>query len=76
MVWLPAHKILFGGCALRSAAATGAGNTSHGDVESWIKVMALISERYRNATIVVPGHEEPGGVELIKHTLELVRASR
>lgn len=76
MVWLPAHKILFGGCALRSTAATGAGNTSHGDVESWIKVMALISERYRNATIVVPGHGEPGGVELIKHTLELVRASR
>ena len=72
MVWLPNEHILFGGCAVRAGASTSAGNTSHGDIESWVQVMSFVSERYSDAKIVVPGHGEPGGVDLIDHTSRLV----
>ena len=75
MVWLPEEKILFGGCAVRSGASTSAGNTSHGDKASWIKVMNRVGKQYHSATLVIPGHGEPGGIDLIEHTSDLVKAA-
>jgi metallo-beta-lactamase class B VIM len=34
--------------------------------------MGLVRERFGAAAIVVPGHGEPGGPELLDHTLELL----
>ncbi|MBL4782222.1 MAG: subclass B1 metallo-beta-lactamase [Porticoccaceae bacterium] len=76
MVWLPEEKILFGGCAVRAGASTSAGNTSHGDTASWIKVMNRVGKQYHSAKLVVPGHGEPGGVDLIEHTSALVKATK
>ncbi len=77
VVWLPAERILFGGCAVRAMASQTAGNTSQGDVESWLRVLKLLEERYGSAGVVVPGHGQPGGPELLAHTFRLVgEASR
>jgi len=76
LVWLPDEKILFGGCAIRAISATSAGNTAHGDIESWIKVMKFLRSQYKSATTVIPGHGEVGGIELIDHTARLVEALR
>jgi len=76
LVWLPDEKILFGGCAIRAISATSAGNTAHGDIESWIEVMAFLRDQYKSATTVIPGHGEVGGIELIDHTARLVEALR
>ena len=76
MVWLPAQRILFGGCAVRARASKSAGNTSHADIESWLEALSVIAKRYTSAEIVVPGHGEPGGHELIRHTSRLVREAR
>lgn len=35
VVWLPREKILFAGCMLKSAAATGLGHTTDAGLESW-----------------------------------------
>ena len=72
LVWLPQQKILFGGCAVRAKSAKSAGNTKHGDVHSWISVTQKMAERFPLAKIVVPGHGEPGGLELLTHTKQLV----
>ena len=76
MVWLPEEKILFGGCAVRAGISTSAGNTTHGDKASWIKVMHSVGKQYHNAKLVVPGHGEPGGVDLIEHTSDLVKSAK
>lgn len=73
MVWLPQHNILFGGCAVRAQSANSAGNTKHGDVHSWLSVTQKMADRFPLAKIVVPGHGEPGGLELLTHTKQLVK---
>lgn len=74
MVWLPNKHILFGGCAIRSLGSKSAGNIVHGDINSWLKITQELSSQYKDAAIVVPGHGEVGGFELIKHTELLIKA--
>lgn len=72
VVWLPAARVLFGGCMIRSAAATTLGNTADGVVDAWPASVARVQARYgAMARIVVPGHGDVGGVELLEHTREL-----
>ena len=72
MIWLPKQHILFGGCAVRSLDSKSAGNTAHGDIQSWFKVIQQAKKQYGHAKIVVPGHGKTGGVELLNHTEVLV----
>ncbi len=75
MVWLPEKKILFGGCAIRALSSKSAGNTVHGDIQSWSQIIKGVKERYKNALVVVPGHGNFGGVELLAHTESVVMAA-
>lgn len=71
MVWLPGPRILFGGCAVRAAEATSAGNVTHADTEAWPRAMERALARYGSADRVVPGHGAVGGPELLRHTRSL-----
>ena len=73
MVWLPERKILFGGCAIRSFDAKSVGNIAHGDINSWLKITKQLKDKYKDATIVVPGHGDIGGFELFVHTEKLIQ---
>lgn len=73
MVWLPGQKILYGGCAVRAISATTMGNTSDGDLSSWVKAIKRAKKRYPKAEIVVPGHGAYGGIDLLNHTLTLLK---
>lgn len=73
IVWLPEKGILFGGCLVRAAGSNSPGNTAHADLEGWVAALDLLQRRYPDAGIVVPGHGEPAGTELIRHTRKLVR---
>lgn len=75
VVWLPAWHLLFGGCFLKSAQATGLGNVEDADVQSWRTAVAKVAARYPQARTVVPGHGEPGGPALLAHTAALIDAS-
>lgn len=74
VVWLPGAGVLFGGCMVRAASATSAGNTAHGDVVAWHAALVDLAARYAQAAIVVPGHGETGGLELLEHTAGLLLA--
>ncbi len=71
VVWVPEAQVLFGGCAVRPGSASSAGNTADADVEEWPESIRRVQARYGNAEIVVPSHGEPGGAELLTHTLEI-----
>lgn len=71
MVWLPETGILFGGCAVRSSSAASLGNVAHADVAGWPSAMERAERRYGTAELVVPGHGDVGGAELLRHTLSL-----
>lgn len=75
VAWIGDERVLFGGCALRAAAATSAGNVVDAEPASWLEAIAQMQARYGTAAVVVPGHGDAGGVELLSHTARLVAAA-
>ncbi|HEX5677679.1 MAG TPA: subclass B1 metallo-beta-lactamase [Alcanivorax sp.] len=71
MVWLPEHKILYGGCAVRELATDHLGNTADADLAYWPRAIRNAQEQYPDAETVIPGHGEPGGPELLEHMHQL-----
>jgi metallo-beta-lactamase class B len=73
VAWIPARKILFAGCLVKSLNAKNLGNTDDGDLISYPETLKKIRERYSDVKIVVPGHGQPGGLDLIDHTINLCK---
>lgn len=76
VVWVPAVKLLAGGCAVREAASGGLGNLSDASVADWGASIARVQAAYPAAELVLPGHGQPGGADLLAHTRELAEAAR
>lgn len=76
VVWLPEQRLLFGGCAVKSADATSLGFTGDADVARWPEAIRRVKQRYPEAALVVPGHGDPGGKALLDRTrILLARAA-
>lgn len=73
VVWLPARKILFGGCMVKSLYSKTLGYTKEADLKNWPRTLRKIKTKYSQACLVIPGHGDPGGLELLDHTLELLK---
>lgn len=71
MVWVPDARVLLGGCAMRGMT-WGLGNVEDADLDHWPAAIRIAQRRYRDAQVVVPGHGEIGGPELLTHTLDLL----
>lgn len=71
VVWIPSEQILFAGCMIKSTDSKDLGNTADGDLEAYPKTIDKLIKRFPTAKIVIPGHGQSGGLELIKHTREL-----
>nr|AIA14389.1 BCII_beta_lactamase [uncultured bacterium] len=72
VVWFPAQKILFGGCFIKSVASTNLGNLSDADIPEWKLSLHRTEEKFPKPNIVIPGHGDPGGPELLTRTRELL----
>ncbi len=73
VVWLPEYKILFGGCLIKSLSTNNLGNLEDADIKEYQKTVEKVLNKYKLAEIVIPGHGEYGGIELLSHTIELCR---
>lgn len=73
IVWLPQYQILFGGCLVKSLDAKSKGNTGDADLVQWPLSLKKVLQKYPSAKMVIPGHGLPGGIELIEHTLEVIK---
>lgn len=70
VVWIPDEKILFGGNEIR-AYNGWVGNISDANLDKWSETVQKIKKEYGSAEIVIPGHGNYGGVELIDYTINL-----
>ena len=68
VIWIPSEEILFGGCMIRDINSTGLGNTSDAKIDEWLPTIEKVIENFPNAKIVIPGHGDIGGIELLEHT--------
>jgi len=72
VVWIPSEQILFAGCMVKSLNSKNLGNTADGDLIAYPKTIDKLIRKFPSAKVVIPGHGEFGGIELIKHTRELL----
>lgn len=73
VVWIPQYKVIFGGCLIKTMDSKGLGSTTDANIEQWSASVSKILDKYPDAELVIPGHGKWGGIELIKHTLELLK---
>jgi len=73
VVWLPETKLLFGGCLVKSVDAKTLGIIADADLARWPTSLRRVIDLYGGASIIVPGHGDPGGRELLAHTLQLLK---
>jgi metallo-beta-lactamase class B len=73
VVWIPSEKILFAGCMVKSLNSKDLGNTADGDLNAYPETIDKLINKFPNAKIVIPGHGQFGGLDLIKHTKELTK---
>lgn len=68
--YYPAEKAVFGGCLIKEVGA-GEGNLADANVPAWPQTIENIKKAYPDAEIVIPGHGEIGGTELLDYTIQL-----
>jgi glyoxylase-like metal-dependent hydrolase (beta-lactamase superfamily II) len=73
VVYYPKMKFLFGGCIIKTLSANSKGNIGDADLTNWYSSLNNILIKYPDASLVIPGHGESGGKELITHTMDLVK---
>lgn len=73
VIWFADQKILFGGCLVKSTQASSMGNVADADLQAWPQSIRQLYQKYGAARYVVPGHQQWGGIQLLTHTLELLK---
>ena len=74
VVWIPSEKILFAGCMAKSTSSTNLGNTVDGDLKTYPITIKKVIDKFPYAKMVIPGHGNFGGIELLTHTLKLSKS--
>jgi len=70
--YFPKENILFGGCLIKELQATK-GYLGDANVGEWSSTVDKVKKEYPNVKIVIPGHGEIGGIELLDYTIKLFK---
>ncbi len=71
--YLSGDHVLFGGCLIKASGASK-GNLEDADVAAWPETVERIKSAYPEVKIVIPGHGDTGGKELLDYTEILFRS--
>jgi metallo-beta-lactamase class B len=63
-------NIMFGGCLVKASGASK-GNLEDANTNAWPGTIRKLHQKYPQARIVIPGHGQPGGPELLDYTIHL-----
>jgi metallo-beta-lactamase class B len=72
VIWIPSEKILLAGCIIKGMRSKGLGNLSDADVKAWPSTIQDVIAEFPSAEIVIPGHGQYDGKELLIHTQEVL----
>ncbi|MCS3531390.1 subclass B1 metallo-beta-lactamase [Chryseobacterium sp. JUb7] len=70
--YFPKENAMFGGCLIKEVDAAK-GYLGDANVQAWSATVEKVKAQYPNATIVIPGHGEVGGKELLDYTIKLFK---
>ena len=72
VIWFDQHKILYGGCLVKSTESETLGNTADANIKEWKRSIQHTIEKYPNPNFVIPGHFGWFSNKGLKHTLNLL----
>lgn len=70
--YLPSEKVLFGGCMIK-ALKSGKGNLADANLDQWSLTVEAIKNAYSDVAVVIPGHGDPGDIELLNYTIQMFK---
>lgn len=70
--YYPKDNILFGGCLIKELNATK-GYLGDANVGEWSNTVEKIKQQYPHVKMVIPGHGEIGGKDLLDYTIKLFK---
>ncbi len=68
--YVPNEKTIFGGCLIKKLNAPK-GNLKDANTRDWPKTVKKIKREIPEIEIVIPGHGNSGGIELLDYTIDL-----
>ncbi len=68
--YFPAEKVMFGGCLIKELKA-GKGYLGDANEAAWPATVKAVKQKYADAEIIIPGHGQHGGQELLDYTIRL-----
>jgi metallo-beta-lactamase class B len=72
--YFPKENILFGGCLIKELDATK-GYLGDANVSEWPNTVEKVKQEFPNVKIVIPGHGEIGGKEILDYTIKLFKSN-
>ena len=72
--YFPKDSILFGGCLIKELQASK-GYLGDANVGEWSNTVEKVKQQYPKVKIVIPGHGEIGGKELLDYTIQLFKSN-
>lgn len=70
--YFPKDEVLFGGCLVKEVDASK-GYLGDADTTAWSATVERVKQAYPKARVVIPGHGQHGGQELLDYTIELFK---
>lgn len=70
--FIPSEQALFGGCLIKALGASK-GYLGDANTDEWSNTVQKIKNEYPDLKIIVPGHGESGGSELLEYTIQLFK---
>ncbi len=72
VVYLHRRKMLFGGCMIKGMEFDNPGFTGYANMVEWPVSVEKVMNRFADCRVVVPGHGEVGGQELLPHMIKVL----
>lgn len=72
VAYVPDEKAMFGGCLIKEVDATK-GYLGDANVQAWSPTVEKVKAQYPDVKMVMPGHGEIGGQELLDYTIKLFK---
>ncbi|MEY8759811.1 subclass B1 metallo-beta-lactamase [Chryseobacterium tongliaoense] len=72
VAYVPDQRAMFGGCLIKEKDAEK-GYLGDANVHAWSETVEKVKKAYPEAKIIIPGHGDTGGQELLDYTIQLFK---
>lgn len=76
VIWFGRHKILYGGCLIKSTESKDLGNIADANPQEWKPTIKKVLRKYPRPKYVIPGHYGWSSNKGLQHTLKLLESAR